>query len=423
MTAPVQPTGTVERNPWRDPLGRASTRSAQVLIIIALLTVVIFAITQVTLAFIPIILALILTAAISPVVKWFMSKGWPSALATGVSFLGMLLIFGGVITGIVIAVQAELDELVSHAQGGFDQLYAYLKESSPVPIDDKMIADGQKAVVDFATSSSFGSGALSGLSAVTSFLAGFILLAVVLFFFLKDGAKIWSFFLGFLQGERKRKAELAGVRTMEVLGGYVRGTAAVAGVDAVFIGGALFFLQVPLALPLAVLTFVGGFIPLVGATAAGALAVLVALVSNGPVGALIVLAVVVIVNQLEGNFLQPVLMGKSLNVHGLVILLALTVGAILAGIVGAVLSVPLAAVTWAVIKVWRGDDTGVDLEPEANRPVATLIPVAAVVAEPPAEESEPVEASNESADVDSSSTIVPPAPSDPPVEPEHNTQQ
>lgn len=361
MTEPVHNAGSLERNPWRDPLGRASTRSAQLLIIIALLTVVVFAITKVTLAFIPIILALILTAAIAPFVKWLTNKGWPSALATGVSFLGLILVFGGIITGIVLAVQAELDELVSHAQGGFDQLYAYLRES-PLPIDDKMIQEAQKTAVDFVTSSSFGSGALSGLSAVTSFAAGFILLAVVLFFFLKDGAKIWGFFLGFLHGERQRKAKLAGVRTMEVLGGYVRGTAAVAGVDAVCIGGALFFLNVPLALPLAVLTFVGGFIPLVGATAAGALAVLVALVSNGPVGALIVLAVVVIVNQLEGNFLQPVLMGKSLNVHGLVILLALTVGAILAGIIGAVLAVPLAAVTWAIIKVWRGDDTGLDVE-------------------------------------------------------------
>jgi predicted PurR-regulated permease PerM len=374
MAESVQSTGTTERNPWRDSFGRASIRSAQFLLVIALLTVVVFAITKVTLAFIPIILALILTAAIAPVVKWLMAKGWPSALATGVSFLGLILIFGGVLAGIIIAVQNEWGELVSHAQEGFDQLYAYLKES-PLPVDDKMIAEGQKTVMDFVTSSSFGSGALSGLSAVTSFAAGFVLMAVVLFFFLKDGVQIWSFFLGFLQGERHRKAKLAGVRTMEVLGGYVRGTAAVAGVDAVFIGGALAILQVPLALPLAVLTFVGGFIPLVGATAAGALAVLVALVANGPVGALIVLAVVVVVNQLEGNFLQPVLMGKSLNVHGLVILLALTVGAILAGIIGAVLSVPLTAVTWAVIKVWRGDDMGDAVDPVA---LQTTIPGIAV---------------------------------------------
>jgi predicted PurR-regulated permease PerM len=150
-------------------------------------------------------------------------------------------------------------------------------------------------------------------------------MAVVLFYFLKDGGHIWSFMLRGFKGENKAKAELAGRRTMEVLGGYVRGTAAVAAVDAVCIGGALAIMQVPLALPLAVLTFVGGFIPLVGATAAGGLAVLVALVSNGPVG-------------------------------GLVILLALTVGTILAGIIGAVLSVPLTAVAWAVVKVWSGQD-------------------------------------------------------------------
>lgn len=125
------------------------------------------------------------------------------------------------------------------------------------------------------------------------------------------------------------------------------------------IGAALLVLQVPLALPLAVTTFIGGFIPIVVATAAGALAVLVALVSNGPVPALILLAVaVVVVNQQEGNFLQPVLMGNALKVHGLVILLSLTAGTILAGIVGAVLAVPLAAVAWAVTKVWTGEEQG-----------------------------------------------------------------
>jgi predicted PurR-regulated permease PerM len=182
-------------------------------------------------------------------------------------------------------------------------------------------------------------------------------MAVVLFYFLKDGKDIWGFLLRGFRGDHRAKAELAGLRTMEVLGGYIRGTAAVAAVDAVCIGGALAIMQVPLALPLAVLTFVGGFIPLVGATAAGVLAVLVALVSNGPIGAIIVLAVVVVVNQLEGNFLQPVLMGKAMAVHGLVILLALTIGTILAGIIGAVLSVPLTAVGWAVIKVWSGKDS------------------------------------------------------------------
>jgi predicted PurR-regulated permease PerM len=122
------------------------------------------------------------------------------------------------------------------------------------------------------------------------------------------------------------------------------------------IGAALLILQVPLALPLAMVVFIGAFIPIVGATMAGILAALVALVANGPVVALIVVAVVVAVNQLEGNLLQPVVMGKSLQLHALVILLALTAGTLLAGIVGAVLAVPITAVAWAIIKVWTSDD-------------------------------------------------------------------
>ncbi len=128
-------------------------------------------------------------------------------------------------------------------------------------------------------------------------------------------------------------------------------------VDAAGIGIALWILQVPLALPLAAIVFITAFIPIVGATFAGILASLVALVANGPVVALIVLGVVVLVNQLEGNFLQPVVMGQALHLHALVILLALTVGTVLSGVVGAVLSVPLTAVGWAIVKIWTGRDT------------------------------------------------------------------
>ena len=119
-------------------------------------------------------------------------------------------------------------------------------------------------------------------------------------------------------------------------------------------------LQVPLALPLAVIVFLASFIPIVGATVAGILAALVALVANGPVVALIVVAIVIVVNQLEGDLLQPVVMAQSLKLHPLVILIALTAGTILGGIVGAVLAVPLAAVGWAIIKVWDGPDPSID---------------------------------------------------------------
>ena len=342
---------------WNDGLGRAGLRSAQLLLVLLLVTVTVYALTRVTLVVIPVLLALILAAAIAPFVNWLRRHGWPGALATITSFVLLLVIFGGLVTGIVFAIRNEWSSLVEQAVAGLDELYA-LVQSGPLEINTDMLEDARDAAVDFATSSTAGAGALAGISAATNFITGFLLMAVVLFFFLKDGDMIWRFILRWFPEDRKEKARLAGARTMEVLGSYVRGTAIVALVDAVCIGAALFFLGVPLALPLAVIVFVGAFIPLVGATAAGVLAALIALVANGPVVALIVVAVIIGVNQLEGNLLQPVVMGRSLSIHALVILLALTAGTILAGIIGAILAVPLAAVAWAVIKVWIGEDQG-----------------------------------------------------------------
>lgn len=345
------------RNYWNGGLGHAAQRSAQVLLVLALVGLGVFALTRLSLVVIPVLLALILAAAIAPFVNWLRRKGWPGALATGTSFLLLLGVFGGLVTGIIFAIRSEWDTLVDQATAGFNQLYDFV-QSGPFAIDSTAIEDARDAVLDFATSSTVGNGAIAGLSAAGSFATGFVLLAVVLFYFLKDGDRIWAFMLRWFHGERLEKATLSGARTMEVLGSYVRGTAIVAAVDAVCIGAALFILGVPLALPLSVIVFVGSFIPLVGATAAGVLAALIALVANGPVVALIVVAVIIGVNQLEGNFLQPVVMGKTLSIHALVILLALTAGTILAGIIGAILSVPIAAVSWAIVKVWTGEDTG-----------------------------------------------------------------
>nr|WP_205164026.1 AI-2E family transporter [Arthrobacter roseus] len=342
---------------WGDSLGKAGLRSAQILLILSVAVISIYGLLQVKLVVIPLLLALILAAAIGPVVQWLHSKGWPSALATGTSFLLLLAVFGGVVAGIVVAIRSEMDTLVSQAVEGFDQLVAFA-QNGPIPLDSTAIEDAKNAAVDFLTSSTVGNTALAGLSVATSIITGFLLMAVVLFFFLKDGEKIWGFFLRLFKGAQQDKARVAGYRTMEVLGGYVRGTALIALVDAVFIGGALFFLGVPLALPLAVIVFVSAFIPIVGATVASVLAALVALVANGPFVALMVIIVAIVVNQLEGNLLQPVVMGKSLSIHALVILLALTAGTILAGIIGAILAVPITAVAWAVIKVWTGEDEG-----------------------------------------------------------------
>lgn len=358
---------------WADGLGRVGIRSAQVLLILTVAVVSVYALMQIKLLVIPILIAIILAAAIGPFVNMLRRRGLRGGLATGIAFIGLLLVLGGVSAVIYNSVRNQWGELAQQAASGLDELEQFLL-TGPIPLEQAQLDQAREGIIQFATSSQVRSGAITGLSVVTEFLAGASLVVIILFFFLKDGAKIWNFFLRPFKGEREAKLRRVGSRTLEVLGGYVRGTAIVALVDSVAIGAALLIMQVPLAIPLAIIVFIGAFVPLVGATVAGILAALVALVANGPVVALIVVAVVIAVNQLEGDLLQPIVMGKSLQLHALVILMALTAGTILAGIVGAVLSVPLAAVAWAIIQVWTAEDPNMedmnpDLPPQNSQPI------------------------------------------------------
>ena len=358
---------------WADGLGRVGIRAAQVLLILTVAAVSVYALMQIKLLVIPILIALILAAAIGPFVNMLRRRGLPGGVATGLAFAALMLLLAGVSTVIYFSVRNQWGELVQQASSGLDELERFLL-TGPIPLEQEQLDQAREGIVQFATSSQVRSGAITGLSVVTEFIAGASLMVVILFFFLKDGAKIWNFFLRPFTGRREAKLRRVGRRTLEVLGGYVRGTAIVALVDTVAIGAALLIMQVPLAFPLAIIVFITAFIPLVGATVAGILAALVALVANGPVVALIVVAVVIAVNQLEGDLLQPIVMGKSLQLHALVILMALTAGTILAGIVGAVLSVPLAAVAWAIIQVWTAEDPNLedmnpDLPPANSEPV------------------------------------------------------
>jgi predicted PurR-regulated permease PerM len=337
---------------WTDGFGRFSVRCLQVLVITTLAVAVVYAALQLRLVVIPVLIALILASAFDPLVRLLVRLHVPNALAAFATLVLSVLVLAGVGVGVTLAVVAQWRSLVSAASDGADQLQNFAK-SSGFPVNDQQFQQAKQSVVHFLTSSSFASGALAGLSTATSILTGLVLLVFVLFFFLKDGRAIWRFLLQPFHGQARARAERIGARSVGVLGAYVRGTALVALVDAVFIGAGLLILRVPLAIPLTVLVFVTAFIPVVGATVAGIVAALVALVTGGPVVALIVVGIVVLVNQLEGNLLQPLIMGKSLSLHPLAILLALTAGTVLGGVIGAVLAVPAASVIWTAIKSWR----------------------------------------------------------------------
>ena len=350
---------------WTDIFGRIGIRALQILLVGTVVGMVVIALLNLTVVVIPAMIGIILACALWPLVR-LCRKVMSNLLAAWTVFLGSLLVLGGIGTGLVFSVINEWETLVGQAVQGFNQLRDLVTEltgSLGINFGQEQIDSALDTVTGFLTSAEFGTGAVTTISAAGTFFTSLVLLMVILFFFLKDGDRIWAFFVSWSPDHYRAKWIASGDRALHTFGGYIRGTAIVAAADAIGIMLALFILQVPLALPLGVIVFLGGFIPLVGATAAGVLATLVALVANGPVVALIVLAAVVLVNQLEGNFLQPVVMAQTLSLHALVILMALTAGTVLAGIIGAVLSVPMVAVAWSVIKVWTDRDVPAEWDP------------------------------------------------------------
>lgn len=299
----------------------------------------------------PILLALIVSTVLWPPVAWLRRHRWPPGLAAATVVVTALLCVIGVLALVTQPMVAQLVELANSAVTGLEQVQDWLT-GPPLNLAseriDAVVADVTARLRSSA--SQIAAGVFSGVSAITSGLVTLALVVVLTFFFVKDGP-------GFLPWLRRETGPTIGghltevlARAWQTLGGFIRVQALVSSVDAFFIGLGLVVLGVPLAPALAVLTFFAGFIPIVGALIAGGLAVLVALVSNGPTTALIVLAVIIAVQQLESNVLQPVLQGRSLNLHAAVVLLAVTAGGTLFGIIGAFLAVPVAAVTAAVLR-------------------------------------------------------------------------
>ncbi|MFN3543049.1 MULTISPECIES: AI-2E family transporter [unclassified Rhodococcus (in: high G+C Gram-positive bacteria)] len=299
----------------------------------------------------PVLLAVIVATVLWPPAKLMMRLGFPPALAASVSLVVFFVVIGGIITLIVPSVAEQAPELVDQASGGIAQVQDWLK-GPPLNIGDDQIDSAVSAIVSRLQDSGevIATGVFTGVSAAGSLLVTLALVLVLTFFFVKDGPKFLPWLHGFSGGRAGTHLGEVLSRMWATLGGFIRTQAIVSFIDAFFIGLGLVILGVPLALVLATLTFIGGFIPIVGAFVAGALAVLVALVANGLTTALIVLAIIVAVQQLEGNVLQPILQSRSMNLHPAIVLLAVTAGSSLFGIIGAFLAVPAAAVAAVLIR-------------------------------------------------------------------------
>lgn len=322
-----------------------SSRWAGRFIIVAIATAIVFwVLSRLWVGLLPVLLALIVSTVLAPVVSWLRRKGLPAALAAATTLLLAALVVLGLLAVIAPSIISQTGDVVSQASKGLTEVRKWL-EGPPFNLDNQQF----DAAIDQATewlqdrASDIASGVFTGVSAVTSVLVTLGLVAVLTFFFIKDGPA----FLPWLQRVAGRTAgrhltEML-TRVWITLGGFIRTQAIVSAVDAFFIGLGLVILGVPLAPALAVLTFMAGFIPIVGAFVAGALAVLVALVSNGWVTAVWVLVIVLAVQQIEGNVLQPLLQSRSMKMHPGIILLAVAAGGTLFGIPGAFLAVPVAA--------------------------------------------------------------------------------
>lgn len=337
---------------WQTTYGKIATRSAQTLIILALVSTLIFGLTQLTLVVVPLILATILASAIYPLVSLMEKIRIKRAAGSLLTILTFLSLLGGAGYFIFRSVQTQWSSLASSVVEGFDQIVVWLHSGDlPVPVENiDGIIDSTKG---YFTSSSFGQGALQFSGNIASTLTGAILTLMILFFFLKDGKRIFSFLVSFMKPNIRVKAHESGVSSAVILGGYIRGTTTVALVDVVLIAIGLSIMDVPLVLPLCLLVFIGAFIPYIGGISAGVIACLVALVANGVDNAIIVAIIVVAVNQLEGHILAPFILGNALKISPLAILLTLAVGAILGGIVGTLLAVPVVAVVWATWTTWN----------------------------------------------------------------------
>ncbi|MFG3103559.1 AI-2E family transporter [Streptomyces sp. NPDC048182] len=302
----------------------------------------------------PLVLGLLLTTLTWPAARFLRRRGWPPALAASVVTVGFLLVAAGIVALIAVPMASQTDQLTDGVAEGVQRLRDWAA-GPPLNIGDDQV---DKAVDSAMARAQDGLGATlttvaTGVSSVVNGLVTAVLAVFLMFFFLKDGPRFLPWLTRQLPGRLATDVPVVARRGWQTLGAFVRSQALVGLLDAVFIGLGLWIMNVPLVLPLAVLTFVSAFVPIVGALFAGFVAVLIALVSGGVTDALIVLAIIVVVQQLEGNVFQPIIQSRGLGLHAAVVLLVVTLGGNLAGVVGSLLAVPAAAliaVVWGYVR-------------------------------------------------------------------------
>ena len=337
-----------------------SWRMAIVLIVAAML---IWLLSKVTILLIPIMIATILASLLRPIVKSLKGIGVPQGLSVAIAEVGMIVLVVGALFLVGRQMVVGFTDLSQQAIKGLIQVQEWLN-AGPLAISNDQITqylDEALAALQ-NNSNAILSGAVGVGSSLTHFAVGLLLTLFILLFFLLEGQDIWAFIVKFFPKRARPGVDGAARRGWTSLGNYARVQISVVAVAAKGKGAGAAIIQVPLALPLGVLVFVGSFIPVVGALVTGAVAVLLALVANGWVNALIMLGIVLLVQQLESHLLQPFIMGRAVSLHPVAVILAVAAGSGIAGIMGALFAVPMLAVANSFIRYIAG--RGWERDPE-----------------------------------------------------------
>ena len=356
---------------WLRRYGQMAWLSIGIIIVVGM---VVFATTRIQAVFIAVFLALVVTSVLYPIVS-VLARYLPRGLATAVTMLGSLLVVAGIFTYVISSVAGQWSTLADQFSAGIDRIFEFL-EDGPLPIHvtqaeivdaiNSMIAQAQEYIS--ANAGDLASQVLSNAGTVALIFTILALSVFVTVFFLSRGEDMWRWFLNQLPTRSREPMHRAAGAGWYTFSGYARGTMIVASADGVMALVLLLIVGVPLAAPLSVLVFIGAFIPLIGAPLAMIIAAVVALAAVGPVAALVVTIGIALIGQIEGHLLQPLVMGKQVSLHPVVVALGVTAGTFLGGLLGAIIAIPILAVAWAVYSALHDTDPPIEGPlPDAGR--------------------------------------------------------
>ena len=357
MSVPERRENTAEHNRVPGWLQTGAAWSWRLLLLAAAIYLIARVLGVLYIVVVPCVAALLLTALLQPLTARLRRAGLPSMAATWVTLLLAAAVLGSL--GLLVAnrVSADYPSLVTEVKHTITQIESFLA-GPPLHIKSSNVQNALNDIPGYLSKHKtlVEGTVVTGGKIASEFFGGLVLMLFVAFFLIKDGERIWGWLLSAMRTETARRMDRAGHAAWLAVVYYMRGTVAVAAIHAVVIGVVLWIMGVPLALPLAVLVFIAAFVPLIGLLVAGALAILVTLAANGWVDAVILLGILIIEDQLEAHLLQPQVVGRVIRLHPLAVILSLAVGAVLAGIPGAVVAVPVVAViTRAVPELRRRD--------------------------------------------------------------------